>query len=317
MTTTIILAALLSFALSAVLCKISIPILHKIKFGQVVRDDGPQSHLKKQGTPTMGGIAFLLAIIVVGAGFAIKYPTIWPVLILTAAYGIIGFIDDYLKVVRKNTDGLKPLYKLIMQFVLMAAFCFYMMKFNALGTVIHIPFVGVDVDLKWFYPVLLFFVILGTDNGVNFTDGVDGLCACVTIVVAIFIAAAAIVLGVEIAPIAVIVAGALLGFLLFNAYPAKVFMGDTGSLALGGFVAASFLIIGEPILILLVGFIYFAEVLSSIIQVAYFKKTGGKRIFRMAPIHHHFELGGWSETRIVTVFTTVTIVLSLIAFLGL
>ena len=315
MTNVIVLSVLISFAISFAATKLLIPFLHKLKFGQQVRDDGPKTHLEKQGTPTMGGIAFLIAIIITSVIFAFKYSEIWPVLGLTVFYGLIGFADDMLKIKKHNSDGLKAWHKLALQFVAMALFCFYMIKCGQLGTSIRIPFGGGIVDIGWLYPILLFFVILGTDNGVNFTDGVDGLCSSVTMVVAAFLTAAALLLKVDgITPITAAVFGSLLGFLFFNAYPAKVFMGDTGALALGGFVAASFLMIGEPILILIVGFVYFAEVLSSIIQVAYFKKTGGKRIFKMAPIHHHFELSGWSETRVVAIFTGVTILLALVGF---
>lgn len=317
MTKCIVWATFISFALSFAFCKIIIPYLHKVNFGQEIRDDGPKTHLKKKGTPTMGGIAFIVAIIITGIIFAVKYPKIWPIVVVTAVYGFVGFLDDYLKVVRKNTEGLKPKYKLLFQLIIMIGFCVYMMVFSDIRTAIRIPFVGTEVELKWAYPILAFFVMLGTDNGVNFTDGVDGLCSSVTVIVSAFLVIASIKLKADIAPIAAAVGAALLAFLVFNSYPAKVFMGDTGSLALGGFVSSAFLIIGEPILIMIVGFIYFAEILSSIIQVAYFKKTGGKRIFKMAPIHHHFELSGWSETRIVTVFTIATVLLSVIGYVAL
>ncbi|MBQ9387879.1 MAG: phospho-N-acetylmuramoyl-pentapeptide-transferase [Lachnospiraceae bacterium] len=311
------LAVFISFVITTVCTKLLIPVLHKIKFGQQVRDDGPQTHLKKQGTPTMGGIAFLAGIIITCVIFAFWHPRVWPVLAMTVAFGLVGFIDDYLKIVKKNTKGLKPLQKIAMQFVIMAAFCVYMMVFDENGTGVHIPFTEITVRFGWFYPVLLLFVVLGTDNGVNFTDGVDGLCSSVTAIVAVFVAVTSFLKHSDISTAAGAVLGGMLGFLIFNAYPAKVFMGDTGALALGGFVSSSFLLIGEPLLILIVGFVYFAEVLSSIIQVSYFKATHGKRIFRMAPIHHHFELGGWSETRVVTVFTIVTVLLSFVGLLSL
>ena len=317
MTHEIILPLFISFIVTAIICPLLIPLLHKIKFGQQVRDDGPQTHLKKQGTPTMGGIAFIIGIMAASVLFAFKYTRMWPIIGMTFWYGAIGFMDDYLKVVKKNTKGLSAWKKMLMQLVLMSALCAYMMIFSDTRTVIHVPFFDVDWDLKWFYPFFTLFVVLGTDNGVNFTDGLDGLCSSVTIVVAIFLTAASVKLGANIAPVCAAVIGGLLAFLLFNAYPAKVFMGDTGSLALGGFVASSFVVLGEPLLILVVGFIYFAEIMSSIIQVAYFKKTHGKRIFKMAPIHHHFELCGWSETRIVTVFTVITVLLALVGWMGL
>ncbi|MCJ7835953.1 phospho-N-acetylmuramoyl-pentapeptide-transferase [Cuneatibacter sp. NSJ-177] len=312
----VIAAVLIAFGVSAVLCPVLIPFLKKLKFGQQVRDDGPQAHLKKAGTPTMGGLAFLASVIVTSLIFVGKYPRIVPVLFLTVGFGIVGFLDDYIKIVMKRSEGLNPVQKLLGQLVITGIFCVYMIKYSGLGTVIHIPFLGIDWDMGWLYVPMLFLAVLGTDNGVNFTDGLDGLCTSVTILVATFFTVVAMGEESGIAPVTAAVVGALLGFLLFNVYPAKVFMGDTGSLALGGFVSATALMLQQPLLILLVGFIYLAEVISVMIQVTYFKKTHGKRFFRMAPIHHHFELGGWSETRVVAVFSIVTTILCLIAYLG-
>lgn len=311
-----IAAVLISFALSAAACPLLIPFLKKVKFGQQVRDDGPQAHLKKQGTPTMGGVGFLAAVLITGLIFVPRSPRVLPVLLMTVGFGLIGFLDDYLKVVKKQSEGLNPKQKMLLQIVMTAVFCFYLMHFSGLGTVVLIPFFGIEWEMGWLYIPLVFLVVLGTDNGVNFTDGLDGLCSSVTIVVAAFFTILSLQVDGGIAPITAAVAGALMGFLLFNCYPAKVFMGDTGSLALGGFVSSAALMLQQPFLILIVGFIYLAEVVSVIIQVFYFKKTHGKRFFRMAPIHHHFELGGWSETRVVTVFTVVTALLCLIAYLG-
>ena len=313
----IMLALAASFVLGAIVCPLLIPVLHRLKFGQQVRDDGPQAHLKKQGTPTMGGITFLFAILVVGCVFALHHPKIWPILAVTAAYGLVGFLDDFLKVVKKQSEGLKAWQKMILQILIMGGFCFYIMKYSELGTVIRLPYTDATWDLKWFYPVFLLLVMVGTDNGVNFTDGVDGLCTTVTIVVALFLTAAAVKTGTDIAPVTAAAAGALMAFLLFNVYPAKVFMGDTGSLALGGFVASSFIMLGQPLMILIVGFIYLAEVLSVMLQVGYFKATHGKRIFKMAPIHHHFELCGWSEAKVVAVFSIITALLCFLAYLGI
>ena len=312
----VITAVLISFGISAVACPVLIPFLKKIKFGQQVREDGPQAHLKKQGTPTMGGIAFLFSVILTSLFFMKSYPQIIPILFMTVGFGFVGFLDDYIKVVRKHSEGLNPKQKMAAQFVITAIFCFYMMKYSGGGTVIHIPFLHTDWDMGWLYIPMVFLVVLGTDNGVNFTDGLDGLCTSVTIIVATFFTVVAMTTVSEIIPITGAVVGALLGFLLFNVYPAQVFMGDTGSLALGGFVASTALVLQNPLIILLVGFIYLIEVISVMIQVVYFKKTHGKRFFRMAPIHHHFELGGWSETRVVAVFTTVTALLCLIALLS-
>ncbi len=317
-----ILAIIIAFAISAVLCPIVIPFLHRLKFGQQVREDGPQTHLKKAGTPTMGGLIILSSIIITSVFYIPEYPKIIPVLFVTVGFGIIGFLDDYIKIVMKRSEGLNPKQKLAGQIVITAIFTYYLMHSGDVGTRILVPFTGgfdggFWLDLGYLYIPFVFLVLLGTDNGVNFTDGLDGLCTSVTILVATFLTIIALGEGSGISPITGAVVGSLLGFLLFNVYPAKVFMGDTGSLALGGFVAASALMMQMPLFILIIGFIYLIEVLSVIIQVTYFKKTGGKRIFKMAPIHHHFELCGWSETRVVAVFSIVTAILCLIAYLGL
>ena len=310
-----ILAIIIAFAISALL-------LHKLKFGQQVRDDGPQAHLKKQGTPTMGGLIILTSIIITSLFYVSRYPKVIPVLFMTVGFGIIGFLDDYIKIVMKRSEGLKPMQKLVGQFVITGIFAWYVVNSGEVGTDMLIPFTGgfdhgKFLHLGILFVPALFFIVLGTDNGVNFTDGLDGLCTSVTILVATFLTIVAIGENAGISPITGAVVGSLLGFLLFNVYPAKVFMGDTGSLALGGFVSATVFMMRMPLFLPIIGFIYFVEVLSVIIQVTYFKKTGGKRIFRMAPIHHHFELGGWSETRVVAVFAIVTAILCLLAYLGL
>ena len=317
-----ILAIIIAFAVSAILCPIVIPFLHKLKFGQQVRDDGPQAHLKKQGTPTMGGLVILTSIIVTSLFYLRDHPKIIPVLFVTVGFGIIGFLDDYIKIVMKRSEGLNPKQKLLGQFVITGIFCWYLITSEEVGASMLVPFTGgfargYFLDLGWLFVPFLFFVTLGTDNGVNFTDGLDGLCTSVTILVATFMTVVAVGENTGISPITGAVVGSLLGFLLFNVYPARVFMGDTGSLALGGFVASSAFMMQIPLFIAVVGLIYLVEVLSVIIQVTYFKKTGGKRIFKMAPIHHHFELCGWSETRVVAVFSVVTAILCLIAYLGL
>ncbi len=318
MSTESILALIVSFILSALLVHAAIPILHRLKFGQEVRDDGPQAHLKKQGTPTMGGCAFLTALTAVGIVLGIRHPAVWPVLLLTLGFGLTGFIDDFLKIRKHQSEGFNPKQKLAVQIVFTALFCWYCVTSDSVGTQILLPFTGgKTVNLSWFYIPFCFLAVLGTDNGTNFTDGLDGLCASVSIVVALFFAFAAEKLENGAAPLCAAMAGVLLGFLLFNAYPAKVFMGDTGSLAIGGFVAGMACVLRMPLFILIAGLIYLIEVISVIIQVLYFKKTHGKRFFRMAPIHHHFELGGWSETRVVTVFTAATLILCLIAWLAL
>ena len=265
----------------------------------------------------MGGLVILSSIIITSALYP-DYPKIIPVLFMTVGFGVVGFLDDYIKIVMKRSEGLNPIQKLIGQFVITGIFAYYIVTSPDIGTGMLIPFTGKYLQLPvWLFVPALFFIILGTDNGVNFTDGLDGLCTSVTILVATFFTIVAIGENSGISPITGAVVGSLLGFLLFNVYPARVFMGDTGSLALGGFVASSAFMMQMPIFIAIVGLIYLVEVLSVIIQVTYFKKTGGKRFFKMAPIHHHFELCGWSETRVVGVFSIITAILCLIAYLGL
>ena len=317
-----ILAIIIAFAVSAILCPVVIPFLHKLKFGQQVREDGPQAHLKKQGTPTMGGLVFLTAVVITSLLYIREYPRIIPVLFMTVGFGVIGFLDDYIKIVMKRSEGLNPVQKLIGQFIITGIFVYYLVCSGEVGTSMLVPFTGgfehgIYLDLGFLFIPFVFFVVLGTDNGVNFTDGLDGLCTSVTILVATFLTIISIGENSGISPITGAVVGSLLGFLLFNVYPAKVFMGDTGSLALGGFVASSAFMMQIPLFIPIIGLIYLVDVLSVIMQVSYFKATHGKRIFRMAPIHHHFELGGWSETRVVAVFSIVTALLCLVAYLGL
>ena len=317
-----ILAIIIAFAISAILCPIVIPFLHRLKFGQEVRKEGPESHLKKQGTPTMGGLIILTSIIITSLFYVRDYPRIIPVLFVTVGFGIVGFLDDYIKIVLKRSEGLTPIQKMAGQLIITGIFAYYLVGSGEVGTEMLIPFTGgfdsgLYLNLGILFVPAVFFIVIGTDNGVNFTDGLDGLCTSVTILVATFLTVVAIGENTGISPITGAVVGSLLGFLLFNVYPAKVFMGDTGSLALGGFVASSAFMMQIPIFKAIMGFIYLIEVLSVIMQVTYFKKTGGKRIFKMAPIHHHFELCGWSETRVVAVFSIVTAILCLLAYLGL
>lgn len=314
----IFIPVLLSFALSVILGPVVIPILRKLKMGQTERVDGVQSHLKKAGTPTMGGVIILSSIALTSVLYIKDYPTIIPILFVTVGFGLIGFLDDYLKVVMKRSDGLYPKQKMALQILVTAVFAFYMVKFTEIPLTWLVPFSGGKyIDLGILAIPMMFIVIIGTVNGVNFTDGLDGLASSVTVLVATFFTVVAIGTKSGIEPITCAVVGALLGFLLFNVYPASVFMGDTGSLALGGFVASTAYVLQMPLFIVIVGLIYLVEVLSVIIQVTYFKKTGGKRIFKMAPIHHHFELCGWSETRVVAVFSIVTAVLCLIALMAI
>ena len=309
---------IIAFAFSAVLGPVIIPFLRKLKFGQTVRDDGPQSHLKKNGTPTMGGIIFLISVVVTSCIYMKNFPQIIPILFVTVGFGIIGFLDDYIKIVLKRSEGLTPSQKMIGQIVVTGVFAVYMYKFSGISMEMIIPFFpGKTLNLGFLTIPVMFLAIIGTVNGVNFTDGLDGLATSVTIMVAVFFGVVALGVGSGVWPIAAAVIGALLGFLLFNVHPASVFMGDSGSLALGGFVAATAYMLQMPMFILIVGLIYWIEILSVMIQVSYFKMTHGKRIFRMAPIHHHFELCGWSETRVVAVFSIVTAIMCLIALLAL
>ena len=312
----VIVPILIAFFTSVILSPIFIPFLKKLKFGQFVRDEGPESHLKKAGTPTMGGLIILFSIVITSLFYIKDYPQIIPVLFSTLGFGLIGFLDDYIKVVMKRSMGLRAWQKMLGQFVITGIFAYYINAHTDLGTTMIIPFVNKSVDMGWVYYPFLFFVMLGTVNGANFTDGLDGLASSVTVLIATFFTIAAIGLGSGVAPITCAVVGSLLGFLVYNVYPARVFMGDTGSLALGGFVASVAFVLQMPLIILLVAFIYFAEVLSVIIQVASFKLTG-KRVFKMAPIHHHFELCGWPETKVVSIFAIVTAILCFIGILAL
>ena len=317
MSSHVVIPVLISFAVSLILGPVVIPFLRKLKMKQTEREDGVKSHLQKAGTPTMGGIIILIAVVITSLIYVKDYPKIIPVLFLTVAFGLIGFLDDYLKVVLKRSDGLLPMQKMALQIVVTAVFAFYLVRVADIPLTMLVPFSGGYYwDLGWFAVPVLFFAVIGTVNGTNFTDGLDGLASSVTVLVATFFTVVAIGTESGIEPVTCAVVGALLGFLLFNVYPASVFMGDTGSLALGGFVAGTAYMLQMPLFIIIVGFIYLVEVASVIIQVAYFKKTHGKRIFKMAPIHHHFELCGWSETRVVAVFSIITALLCLIALMG-
>lgn len=315
----LVLPVLISFAITIILCPIVIPFLKRLKFGQYIRGEGPQSHQIKSGTPTMGGIVILVSIVVTCLFYIKEYPGIVPILFVTLGYGLIGFLDDYIKIVMKRNLGLRAWQKMLGQLIVTAVFGYYLMNYTDVGTAILIPFTGGKlVDISWLYIPMFFIVMLGTVNGSNFTDGLDGLESSVTVLIATFFSVVAIIAPIGansgIAPITLAVGGSLLGFLIYNVYPARVFMGDTGSLALGGFVAATACVLRMPLFIMLVALIYLVEILSVMIQVTYFKLTGGKRIFKMAPIHHHFELCGWSETRVVAVFSIITAVLCIIAF---
>ena len=315
---TFVVPVLISFVLSVIMGPIVIPMLRKMKMKQTERVEGVESHLQKAGTPTMGGVMILASIVVTSLFYVKDYPKIIPILFVTLGFGLIGFLDDYLKVVMKRSDGLFPKQKFALQIVITAVFAYYLIHVTHSPLTLLIPFSGGRYwNIGWLAIPLLFIAVIGTVNGVNFTDGLDGLASSVTVLVATFFTVVAVGTKSGIEPVTCAVVGALMGFLLFNVYPASVFMGDTGSLALGGFVASTAYMLQMPIFIIIVGMIYLIEVASVMIQVTYFKKTGGKRIFKMAPIHHHFELCGWSETRIVAVFSIITAILCLIALLAL
>lgn len=313
-----ILSVLISFCLSAALAPVLIPWLRRLKIGQTVREDGPAAHLRKNGTPTMGGVIILVSVTATTLIFLKDYPECVPILFLTLGFGLLGFLDDYIKVVCRRSMGLSPLQKMLGQIAITGVFAYYLLNYTDVCLAMKVPFLS-DVFWNfggWNLPIL-FFVVLGTVNGVNFTDGLDGLAGSVTLMVAVFFSVVAVGVESGIEPVTCSVAGALLGFLLFNVYPASVFMGDTGSLALGGFVAACGYMLQMPLYIAIVGVVYLAEVVSVVLQVTYFRCSGGKRLLRMAPLHHHFELCGWSETRIMTLFTIVTALLCLVGFLAL
>ncbi len=322
--TTIILASIISFAVSVFLCPIVIPALKRLKFGQYIREEGPKSHQSKSGTPTMGGMVILASFIITSLIFIFVTGNtkIVPVLFVTVGFGIIGFADDYIKVVKKRNLGLTEIQKLIGQIIVTAIFCYYLIDKSGIGTSVIIPFTGgMEVAMPiWLFIPFLFIVVIGTVNGANFTDGLDGLATGVTIIIAVFFTAVAAGTGLE--PVTAAMGGALLGFFLYNVYPARVFMGDTGSLALGGFVASVACMLKMPIFIVLVAFIYLIEVISVMIQVTWFKYTKkkygeGRRIFRMAPLHHHFQEGGYAETQVVAAFAIVTAILCMVAYMAL
>ena len=312
---------LISFAVTLILGLIIVPILRALKVGQIERNDGPESHLKKQGTPTMGGIIIMLGIIIVTVAAYVYYKgkdaelayNLLPVLGLTIGFGIIGFIDDFKKLVLKNTKGLKPSLKMLGLLLISVVFVMYLIKGFNLGTDTYIPIMKEYINIPVFlYIPFAIFVILATTNAVNLTDGIDGLSSSVCTIIITCLTVIATIFGVkEIVVFGAIVIGAVLAFLMFNIYPAKAFMGDTGSLFLGGVISGIALYLKMPLLLLLIAIIPVIETISVIIQVLFFKKTG-KRVFKMAPIHHHFELSGWRENKVVMVFSVITLIVCII-----
>lgn len=314
---------LISFAVSVVLAIIIIPILRKLKVGQVERAEGPESHFKKQGTPTMGGIIMIITMILVITGTYLfmtinnqkeVVDNLLPMLLLSLGFGIIGFIDDFQKLVLKNTKGLKPSYKMLGLLIIAVAYTIFITQFTDVGTQIYIPIWNQYITLPiYLYIPFAIFVLLGTTNAVNLTDGVDGLASSVCIIIITCLTVIGITSGISaVSILGSTVIGAVLGFLIFNLHPAKVFMGDTGSLLLGGVISGLALYLKMPLILIIIAFIPIIETVSVMIQVAYYKKTG-KRVFKMTPIHHHFELSGWKENKVVIVFSLITLVLCFVA----
>ncbi len=313
---------IISFVVTVILGMFIIPILKKLKVGQIERDDGPKSHLKKQGTPTMGGIIMIVSMIILVTGTYI-YLTftnqnnvankILPILLLTIGFGLIGFIDDFKKLVLRNTEGLKPMYKMLGLLIISVAYVVYLVYGLKIGTDTYIPIIKQYFTMPvYVYIPFAILVILATTNAINLTDGIDGLSSSVSAIIITCLTIIGIMEGQsELSIFGSIVIGAILGFLMFNLHPAKVFMGDTGSLLLGGVISAMALYLKMPLLLIVIALIPVLETLSVIIQVAYFKKTGN-RIFKMAPLHHHFELSGWKENKVVVIFSVITLALCII-----
>ena len=315
----------ISFIVAIILGFIIIPILRKLKVGQIERDDGPKSHLKKQGTPTMGGIIMIITMIIVVTGSYIYFTlngqndlanNILPLLLVSIGFGLIGFIDDFKKLVLKNTEGLKPSYKMLGLLIISVAYVLFLTQGLEIGTETYIPILKTYITLpNYIYVPAAIIVILATTNAINLTDGIDGLSSSVSSIIITALTVIGINIGIpEVSIFGSIVIGATIGFLMFNLHPAKVFMGDTGSLLLGGVVSGLALYLKMPLLLLVIALIPVLETLSVIIQVAYFKKTG-KRFFKMAPLHHHFELSGWKESKIVIVFSILTLLLCILGLI--
>lgn len=312
----ILITILVAFVITTILGPVFIPVLRRIKAGQSIREDGPKAHQAKAGTPTMGGLMIILAVVITCISMTIRQGVGSEMGILLVSFvlcGLIGFCDDFIKVVKKRNLGLTALQKLIFQIVIAVILAVYQSKVSSFGTSIYVPVVKEYIDLGWFYIPFVAFVLVAMVNAVNLTDGLDGLAGGCTAITALFLAITGAGIGYTSSSIfSAAIAGACFGFLLFNRYPAKVFMGDTGSLALGGALAAAAVMMNIELILPVAGGIFVAEVVSDIIQVVSFK-TRGKRIFRMAPLHHHFELGGWKETKVVIVFWTITLLLCILS----
>ncbi len=317
-----VITCVLAFVVSAVSGKFLIPALRALHVGQSIREVGPTWHNAKQGTPTMGGLMFisagLVGILTALGGLRGGDYTYLLVYCFALIFGVIGFLDDFIKVKKKRNLGLTELQKLLLQLAAAALYLVVLRRTGHLTSQLYIPFANISVAIPWvLYLILSIFIIVGTVNAVNLTDGVDGLCTCVTIPVMLLYGVVAWQWQrVGASQVAMALVGGLLGFLIYNFHPAKVFMGDTGSLFLGGAVCGLAYALDMPLILILVGIIYIVETLSDIIQVTYFKLTHGKRVFKMAPLHHHFEKCGWSEVKIVGVFSGITVVFCVLAYLG-
>lgn len=310
-----LVSIVLGIVFSLIFGKIMIPILKSLHAGQSIREDGPQSHLVKSGTPTIGGLIFLVSVILVTLITANFKLSVLMILFSTLAFGTVGFIDDYIKVVKKRNLGLRAYQKLLLQILTAVILIIYQYNSKNMGTDLYIPFLKDYRSIGFLYVPFIIFVIVGTVNSVNLTDGLDGLSSSVTIICLLFFNVVAVKFQrYEIAFFCLALAGALIGFLFYNKYPAKVFMGDTGSLALGGAISAIALLLNVPLILPIAGGIYFIETLSVIIQVISFK-TRGKRVFLMSPLHHHFEHKGWHERKVVAVFSLVELILCIISYL--
>ena len=317
----ILLMAVASCALTGVIGWFLLPALRALKAGQSIREVGPTWHNSKAGTPMMGGLMFIFAaiLILVGNAFAMAEYSVFFVLILALCFGFVGFLDDFTKIKYKRNLGLTSIQKAALQAAVSALFLYVMFRTGAMSTELYIPFVDLSFTLHpLVYIFFSMFVMVGCVNAVNLTDGVDGLCASVTIPVMVFFTAAAMALGkYELALLPASLVGGLTAYLVYNWHPAKVFMGDTGSLFLGGVVCALAFALEMPLILILVGFVYIIETLSVILQVTYFKLTHGKRLFKMSPIHHHFEMCGWKEEKICLSFAGVTAVMCVLAWIGI
>jgi len=315
---TAIYAVLIAFIANIVLCPMLIPALRRMKFGQQIRGDGPKTHLKKAGTPTMGGIMIVISFLLAALIFVRGNPYAFAVIFATLGFGLIGFCDDFIKIVKKRSLGLRAWQKILAQLLISGAFVMYWRTLPGYTTEILIPFfTNLTFDVGFLFPPFAMLIFLSCTNGANLTDGLDGLAAGVTALIAVFFMFAAWILDSSVLPVAGAAVGSLMGFLLFNSHPARIFMGDTGSLALGGFVAAIALMLQMPLFLLIVAIIYVVESLTVIMQVVYFRLTGGKRIFPMTPIHHSFEVIGWPETKIVVFFSVITAMACLLGYLAL